>query len=94
MLGIPNIYRMRCAATVLLTAGAVAIAACSGAGSGPASAAPATAATVPTSAASSTTTTDSMDAPTIVVDDRGVEVVVESAERIIPLDGDLACLPK
>ena len=90
MLGVPNIYRMRCAATVLLTAGAVAIAACSGADSGPASAAPATAATVPTSAASSTTTTDSMDAPTIVVDDRGVEVVVESAERIIPLDGDLA----
>jgi len=81
---------MRCAATVLLTAGSVATAACSGADSAPASVAPVSAATVPITAASSTPTTELMDAPTVVVDGRGVEVVVESAERIIPLDGDLA----
>ncbi|MEO1059678.1 MAG: ABC transporter substrate-binding protein, partial [Actinomycetota bacterium] len=29
-------------------------------------------------------------APITVVDDRGVEVVIESADRIVPVDGDLA----
>ncbi|MEL6893909.1 MAG: hypothetical protein AAFP84_20130, partial [Actinomycetota bacterium] len=36
----------------------------------------------------STTTVD--DAPIVVVDDRGIEVTIESTERIIPADGDLA----
>lgn len=30
------------------------------------------------------------DAPIVVIDDRGVEVTIESTERIIPADGDLA----
>lgn len=77
MLGSPNISRMGCAATVLLTAGAVAIAACSGGDSAPASAAPVSAETVPTTAARSALTTESVEAPTVVVDGRGLEIVTD-----------------